>query len=72
MTEVRKTPTEAWLSTGVLRAMIGQCGTFHGRYECRVEFKEGGRVVAKGRGATLEEACANACNDLQARLEDEG
>jgi hypothetical protein len=67
------TPTETWLSKeGALRSMVGQCGIFHGKYQCRVEFKEGGRTVAKGRGATIEEACANACNALMAAMDDEG
>jgi hypothetical protein len=61
-------PTEVWLSKGALRSMSGQCGRFHGKYEARVQFKDAGRVVASGRGATLEEACANACNALMNAL----
>jgi hypothetical protein len=66
---VNQTPTEAWLAKpGALRSLVGQCGTYHGRYECRVEFREAGRLVAGGRGATIEEACARACNALMAGL----
>lgn len=61
-------PTELWLAGAPLREMRGQFGTFHGRRGARVEFRDGGRVVACGKGETLDEACAKAIDMLQAQM----
>lgn len=60
----RSTPTETWLGARPMRSMVGSYGTFHGVRGWRVEFHESGLPTITGRGAALDEACADGMNRL--------
>jgi len=61
-------PTETWLGDGEDRRLSAHAAKGH----ARVNLWQGDAIAAYGFGRTIEEACADAMNDLMRRMTETG